>query len=103
MSYPWPGNTRELQNVVERAVILARGEPLRFNLQECAALAAAGHEAARPASTRAQLLELERTSIVDAFKRSGRKIYGPGGAAEILDMRPTTLASKIAALKIKRR
>jgi hypothetical protein len=40
---------------------------------------------------------------VNALKRMGGKIYGPGGAAEILDMRPTTLASKIAPLKIKRR
>ena len=101
--YPWPGNIRELQNVIERAVILAQGGPLRFNLQETAGAAPAGHKVASPASTRAQLLELERTNIVNALQRSGGKIYGPGGAAEILNMRPTTLTSKIAALKIKRR
>jgi transcriptional regulator with GAF, ATPase, and Fis domain len=56
-----------------------------------------------PVSTRAQLLELERTSIIEALQRSRGKIYGPGGAAEILGMRPTTLSSKIAALQIKRR
>jgi len=54
-------------------------------------------------STRAQLLELERSSIVKALERSGGKIYGRGGAAEILGMRPTTLTSKIAALQTKRR
>lgn len=101
--YAWPGNIRELQNVIERAVILARGGPLHFNLHESADTVIAGLKPATPVSTRAQLLELERTSIVKALEQSGGKIYGSGGAAEILGLRPTTLASKIAALKIKRR
>jgi transcriptional regulator with GAF, ATPase, and Fis domain len=62
-----------------------------------------GLKAITPVSTRAQLLELERMSIMEALQRSRGKIYGPGGAAEILGMRPTTLSSKIAALQIKRR
>jgi transcriptional regulator with GAF, ATPase, and Fis domain len=53
--------------------------------------------------TRQQLLALERRSIQAALQKSGGKIYGPGGAAELLGMRPTTLSSKIAALGIKRR
>ena len=101
--YTWPGNIRELQNVIERAVILAGSGPLRFNLRESNDLATTGLKPTTPVSTRAQLLELERTSIVKALERSGGKIYGPGGAAEILGMRPTTLTSKIAALQIKRR
>jgi len=101
--YAWPGNIRELQNVIERAVILAGGGPLRFSLRESNDLATAGSKTTPSVSTRAQLLELERTSIVKALERSGGKIYGPGGAAEILGMRPTTLTSKIAALQIKRR
>jgi transcriptional regulator with GAF, ATPase, and Fis domain len=101
--YTWPGNIRELQNVIERAVILAGGGPLRFTLRESTDTEAAAHNPTTPVSTRAQLLELERTSIVKALERSGGKIYGPGGAAEILGMRPTTLTSKIAALQIKRR
>lgn len=102
-NYTWPGNIRELQNVIERAVILARGAPLRFNLRESNDAMPARPNPATPASTRAQLLELERTSIVKALEQSAGKIYGPGGAAELLAMRPTTLTSKIAALKIKRR
>lgn len=101
--YAWPGNIRELQNVIERAVILAAGGPLRFSLQESTGPVATGLKPTTPVSTRAQLLELERRSIVKALERSGGKIYGPGGAAEILGMRPTTLTSKIAALQIKRR
>ena len=103
MRYAWPGNIRELQNVLERAVILAGGGPLRFSLRESTDAVVAGLKPTTPVSTRAQLLELERASIVKALERSGGKIYGPGGAAEILGMRPTTLTSKIAALQIKRR
>src|SRR6476646_10007058 len=101
--YAWPGNIRELQNVIERAVILAGGGPLRFSLHESNDSATAKPKPTTSVSTRAQLLELERTSIVKALERSGGKIYGPGGAAEILGMRPTTLTSKIAVLQIKRR
>jgi transcriptional regulator with GAF, ATPase, and Fis domain len=101
--YTWPGNIRELQNVMERAIILAAGGPLRFALQESVGPVTAERKATTPVSARAQLLELERTSITEALQRSRGKIYGPGGAAEILGMRPTTLSSKIAALQIKRR
>jgi transcriptional regulator with GAF, ATPase, and Fis domain len=102
-SYPWPGNVRELQNVIERAVILAHGGTLRFGLHQAADSLVAGTEHQAPVSTRKQLLELERRSIVEALQRSGGKIYGADGAAELLGMRPTTLTSKIAALRIKRR
>jgi transcriptional regulator with GAF, ATPase, and Fis domain len=102
-SYSWPADIRELQNFIERAVILARGEPLRFNLRESTDTVAAGLKPPTPVSTRAQLLEFERTSIVNALERSGGKIYGSCGAAEILGMHPTTLTSIIAALQIKRR
>ena len=88
--------------MIERAVILAGGGPLRFSLRDSTDTVA-GFKPRTPVSTRTQLLELERTSIVKALEWSGGKIYGPGGAAEILGMRPTTLTSKIAALQIKRR
>ena len=101
--YAWPGNIRELQNVIERAVILAGGGPLRFSLRESTDTVVAGLRPTTPVSTRAQLIELDRSSIVNALERSGGKVYGPGGAAEMLGMRPTTLTSKIAALQIKRR
>src|SRR6185369_14896797 len=101
--YTWPGNIRELQNVIERAVILAGGGTLRFNLQEANNPVSAGLKPTTSVSTRTQLLEIERTSIMEALERSGGKIYGPGGAAEILGVPPTTLTSKIAALHIKRR
>jgi transcriptional regulator with GAF, ATPase, and Fis domain len=94
---------RELQNVIERAVILAGGGPLRFSLHTGDDPAIDGPAHAVRASTRRQLLEMERRSITEALRKSGGKIYGIGGAAELLGMRPTTLASKIAALGIRRR
>ncbi|HYL78193.1 MAG TPA: sigma 54-interacting transcriptional regulator [Bryobacteraceae bacterium] len=102
-TYPWPGNVRELQNVIERAVILARDGTLHFGLNQAGGPSVPGTERQAPVSTRKQLLELERRRIVEALQQSGGKIYGADGAAELLGMRPTTLTSKIAALKIKRR
>jgi len=103
-NYSWPGNIRELQNVIERAVILSPGGPLTFDLRNTAS---AGIQEPTPIPavpyTRRQLLDLERRSIEEALRKSGGKIYGRGGAAELLGMRPTTVSSKIAALGIKRR
>ncbi|HTI68949.1 MAG TPA: sigma 54-interacting transcriptional regulator [Candidatus Limnocylindria bacterium] len=103
--YSWPGNVRELQNVIERAVILSGGRTLRFSLQE-PIRSKTLEEGREPANsrplTRQQIQESQRESIEAALKRSHGKIYGPGGAAEILGLRPTTLNSKIAALGISR-
>jgi DNA-binding NtrC family response regulator len=102
--YPWPGNIRELQNVIERAVILSQGQPLHFDLRGSARTGWADPSAQLTVPlTRKQLLALERWSIQEALQKSGGKIYGPGGAAELLGLRPTTLSSKIATLGIKRR
>ena len=99
--YSWPGNIRELQHVIERAVILSRGGPLHFDLRD---RASSGPTPSPPGFpfTRKQMVELERQSIEEALQKSGGKIYGSGGAAELLGMRPTTLSSKISALGIKR-
>lgn len=94
-SYDWPGNVRELQNVMERALILSRGGPLTFHFAPPRKVAAAGSP-----MTRAELRAAERESIAAALRRSGGKVYGPGGAAEVLGMKPTTLASRIRALGV---
>ena len=100
MAYSWPGNIRELQNVIERAVILARGGPLRFNLEEH--VANSPKETAAVLATQKQWLESQRASITAALEKSGGKIYGKCGAAELLGLAPSTLSSRIARLGIKR-
>ena len=103
-AYDWPGNVRELQNVVERAVILSRGDALRFDLPAPPAPRA---DPARPRErqllTRAELKQRERESIVAALEQTNGKVFGPGGAAVLLGMKPTTLASRMKALGLKRR
>ncbi len=104
LAQDWPGNVRELQNAIERAVILSRGGPLRFDLPA----STAGQVSPIPPSdptflTRDELKRQERDSIAAALKQTGGKIFGPGGAAELLGMKPTTLASRISALGLTRR
>ena len=106
INYSWPGNVRELQNVIERATILSSGGALRFELKEADERKRDSSKkgpAQLPLLTRKQTMESQRTMIEDALRKSGGKIYGLGGAAELLGLRPTTLNSKIAALGIKRR
>jgi len=104
--YDWPGNVRELQNVVERAVILARNGPLRFELGRAGGAKtseARGRGGAVP--TPASLTDLkqhERTFIEQALQQTKGKIYGADGAAPLLGLKPTTLASKIQKLGLQR-
>jgi transcriptional regulator with GAF, ATPase, and Fis domain len=53
--------------------------------------------------TEGEVRGLERANIIAALRATGGKIFGPGGAAELMDMKPTTLASRIKALKIEAR
>jgi transcriptional regulator with GAF, ATPase, and Fis domain len=96
MEHDWPGNVRELENVIERAVILGKGK-LAIEIPQRSASRGGelgGH------FTKADLEAAMRRSITAALARSGGKIYGPGGAAELLGVKPTTLASRIRALGI---
>ena len=103
-AYDWPGNVRELQNTVERAVILSRGGPLRFDLAGSnAADTSRPHPqlASKPILlTRDELKRQERDAVAAALKQTGGEVFGPGGAAELLGMKPTTLASRIKALRL---
>ena len=106
-AHDWPGNVRELQNAVERAVILSQNGLLRFELAESIAIdapLAPTHPLSKSALlTRDELKRQERDSIATALKQTGGKIFGPGGAAELLGMKPTTLASRIKALGLQRK
>lgn len=100
--YDWPGNVRELQHVVERAVILSRGGPLRIDLEE--PVQVAHRELVLDESevlTDAQVREFERTNLRRAMEAAQGKVHGPGGAAELLGVKPTTLSSRLKALGLK--
>jgi transcriptional regulator with GAF, ATPase, and Fis domain len=107
-AHAWPGNVRELQNAVERAVILAHKGELRFDLRPpkstpSAPLRDEGHTAIRSeVATRMDWKRKEREHIIQALQQSGGKVSGPRGAAELLGMRPTTLASRLKAMNITR-
>jgi transcriptional regulator with GAF, ATPase, and Fis domain len=109
-NYDWPGNVRELQNVLERAVIIARSKTLQFGLplspmrNNSSRRSGLSAKAASDAEIilDAEIKRLERENIINALRKSGWKIYGPGGAAEILEVKPTTLAYRIKKMGIKR-
>jgi transcriptional regulator with GAF, ATPase, and Fis domain len=104
-AHDWPGNIRELQNTVERAVILAQNGPLQFELPQSVLPRLVPTKT--PADDRTSILtrddwkRQERDSIAAALKQSGGRVFGEGGAAELLNMKPTTLASRIKALALK--
>lgn len=105
-AHDWPGNVRELQNVVERALILSEGGPLRFHLEpserrEMHSRPPDTLPAQRPV-TREELKRRERDNIIQALRLTNGKVFGSSGAAKLLGMKPTTLASRIAALGLKR-
>ncbi len=103
--YVWPGNVRELQNVIERSAILAGGGRPRLDLPDYTM--PIGPEPPRPAIapaesvlTEAQRRDRDRSNILAALAASANRVSGPSGAAALLGMKPTTLASRIKALGI---
>jgi len=107
--YDWPGNVRELQNVIERAVIVSAGGELRLDLPAPAGadvgryvpVAHADESAAPAVLTYDELKRRERDNILAALRQAGGQVSGPGGAAQLLGVRPTTLASKMKAMRIR--
>ncbi|MCB9293964.1 MAG: sigma 54-interacting transcriptional regulator [Lewinellaceae bacterium] len=109
LAYSWPGNVRELQNVIERAVITApEGGDLRFSqdLPEWNAHPDPGKPPPLSENSRIytqqELGRLERENIIRALNAAGWKISGKNGAAELLQIAPSTLNSRIKALGITR-
>ena len=96
-NYDWPGNIRELRNVIERAVILANGPILKIALPTDVLATAM-----LPKSSQASLAEVERDHIVQVLEACGWRVRGLGGAAEILGINPSTLESRMKKLGIRR-
>ena len=109
-NYPWPGNVRELRNVIERAVIISQGSKLRLiddldtqalelELHEQIAAQSAFADSIPSAET---LEQTEYNVILRTLKNVHWKVEGPGGAAELLNIHPSTLRSKMRKLGIGR-
>lgn len=101
--YDWPGNIRELNNVIERAVILSKGARLRLDIAfaDLPGTTTSTSDMPEVILTDRECRELERTNLIKALQRADGRIYGEGGAAELLGMNPTTLASRLRAHKIR--
>jgi DNA-binding NtrC family response regulator len=100
--YDWPGNVRELENVIQRAVILSKGVRLRLDiaLADLPTTATSAPDMPEVILTDSECRARERANLMKALQRADGRIYGQGGAAELLAINPTTLASRLRALKI---
>ena len=91
-SYPWPGNVRELRNAIEQALIVSSGTELELEIHQ-----------ARETTLLTSLKRVERQHILSVLEQTGGRVKGPGGAAEILGMKPTTLYTMMQRLGIPSR
>jgi transcriptional regulator with GAF, ATPase, and Fis domain len=91
--YSWPGNVRELRNAVERAMIVSTGPRLQIEPPRVKPDAARGVT---------RLLDVERQHIRSVLDRTGWRIRGRGGAAELLDLKPSTLEGRMSRLGLRR-
>ncbi len=107
--YDWPGNIRELRNVIERAIIVARGKALEFDIPTMTmapAFSPSLFESREtvPAEflTEPEIQRRERENILIVLRKADWKIKGANGAAELLGVKPTTLISRIKKMGLKR-
>jgi transcriptional regulator with GAF, ATPase, and Fis domain len=106
-AYDWPGNIRELQNVIERAVITSRSGKLLLNLSKSNSkpireTRPSVSDTDSPVLTEAEMKLVEQENLLKALNQCGWKITGASGAAELLAMKPTTLHSKMKKLNLKK-
>ena len=92
-SYSWPGNIRELRNVIEQAMIICQEKVLHVRIPDF-------QESIQ--SVDLKLEDVVRNHILQVLENSGWRVKGKNGAAEMLGIKPTTLYSKISRLGIKR-
>jgi DNA-binding NtrC family response regulator len=100
MAYNWPGNIRELEHLIERSVLLAKGTVIEDIL-----LPTVGKKAEATVHEEAAMktiAENEKDYIISVLKKCNGRIWGPGAAAEILNINPSTLRSKMKKLGIKK-
>jgi transcriptional regulator of acetoin/glycerol metabolism len=91
-AYAWPGNVREVRNIIERAMIVSTGPTLEIVMED----------KARKAASSKRLADIEREHIETVVQAAGWRIRGVGGAAESLGLKPTTLEARMKKLGIQR-
>jgi two-component system response regulator HydG len=95
-AYDWPGNIRELEHLIERSALMASGD--QIDTIDIPVVLSVENEQDNRIKT---MEEMEREHIMHALKACNGKVFGPGGAAEVLNLPPTTLYSKMKKLGIK--
>lgn len=98
--YPWPGNIRELENYIERQVIFSRGDKLILTELENKPLITQGTPISLPCASEADVKSLQIQLTLAALRQCNGKIYGEDGAAHLLGIKPTTLASRLKKWKL---
>ncbi|SIS78644.1 PAS domain S-box-containing protein [Roseivivax lentus] len=100
MRYDWPGNVKELRNVIERAAIVSKGPKLVLELGGTGAGTepAPAHSAIR---TEADMQRMMRENVIACLREAGGRVSGANGAAALLGVRPTTLYSRIKSMEIE--
>jgi PAS domain S-box-containing protein len=107
-AYHWPGNIRELQNVIERAIIVSKGNRLQFSLPgeavdtDTRSSEPAGAARETAPFTETERLARDRANILTALRLTNGKVSGDDGAAELLGIKPTTLASRMKSLGVEK-
>jgi transcriptional regulator with GAF, ATPase, and Fis domain len=108
-NYHWPGNIRELRNVIERAIIISRGGALDFDLPVTESAVVPSQHAAHAKSdaepeflTEAELQRRERKNLMTVLEKTHWRIKGENGAAELLGVKATTLKARIKKMGLKR-
>ena len=91
--FPWPGNARELRNVIEHAMIVSSGKTLDVGIPQ---------RQSSEIPSNLSLEDAERRHILGVLQKNGWRLSGEGGAAEILGLKRTTLQSKMKKLGIRR-
>jgi transcriptional regulator with GAF, ATPase, and Fis domain len=107
--YDWPGNVREMQNIIERAVITSQKNVLRFDLPSSSRTSSSEQvvrgsevETDQKIFTEGEMRSQEKENIRAALRQCNGKVYGPKGAAELLGVPPTTLMGRMKRMGIKK-
>jgi formate hydrogenlyase transcriptional activator len=99
IAYNWPGNIRELENIIERAMILSQGGSLEYGEWIPTEKVSSN---ATSSSAASKLEDVEKEHIIEVLKKTGWKVSGEKGAAKILGLNPTTLEARMKKMGIKR-